>query len=239
MQASGPQGLVRVDVADTSHERLVQQEWLQAAASRSQPLPKQAEREGVVKGLRARAREDRRAAQFFDGLSGLAVDGIQPDLAELPDVPEPEVAPVAERHHEADVRIERRGPRDDKQLAGHLEVDRHHSVPGQADDKLLAAPPDRLDPAAGQCRADLLRGVRAQRPGPQARGTGNLGIEDEAAEVTSDRLHLGKFGHVRFPAPRRLRRGPHPCARRAASTPSRRRPSHPRSAARRGAGRSP
>ena len=191
VQAGSPQGLIRVDVADARNERLVQQEWLQATAPRSEPLPELAERELVVERFGSGAGEDGRAADFADRLAGVAIDGIQPDLAELPDIPESKVAAIAERNHQPNVRVERRGPRDYEQLARHLQVDRHHRVPGQADDQLLAAPPDRLDPSAAETRPDRLGGMRPQGPGPQRRGPADLGIKDEAAEIARHRLHLG------------------------------------------------
>ena len=71
------------------------------------PAPPVADREGLVQGLGARAREDRRPAGLHDGFAGGLVDDVQPDPPELADVAEAELPAVVEGDHQADVRIQR------------------------------------------------------------------------------------------------------------------------------------
>ena len=100
-----PQRLVGVDVADARDERLVEEERLQPPGAASDAPPEVAQRERRVEGLRADLREQRGAADFRDQLTGDGVPAVQPDLPELADVPEPQLAPVLELQDEAEVRV--------------------------------------------------------------------------------------------------------------------------------------
>ena len=63
-----------------------------------------------------------------DELTGDRVAPVQPDLAELADVPEAQLTAVRQLQDEPDVRVLGRVGGHDEQLAGHLEVDRQRGV---------------------------------------------------------------------------------------------------------------
>ncbi len=224
MKPGRPQGLVGIDVADAGDERLVKEERLQPTAPASKPRPERSYREGVVKRLGPRPGEDRGATEFVHRLLGDWIQGVQPDPAELPDVPEAQVAAVAERDHHAHVRIQGCFARHDEQLAGHLEMHRQDRIAGETQHELLAASSHPLDPTTCERRTDGIGGVRSHGPGPEDRRGGDFGVENEAAEVPRHGLDLREFGHVRIPAPRRLGQVPRPGPTRASSIPSRSRP---------------
>ena len=119
----------------------------------------------------------------------------RPDLAELADVAEAQLAAVRELQDEPDVRIVGRVGRDHEQLAGHLEVDRERGVARQLDDELLGAPADRQDGPSGDAVGERDRVVRAQRARPRAAGADDRRAHEARAQVARDGLDLGKFRH--------------------------------------------
>ena len=224
VQAGPPQRLVGVDVADAGDERLVHEQRLQAGTPPADALAELAQREARVERLRP------------DAVERVVVGAVEADPAELADVAEAQLAAVVERQRQPLVRVSRQRGGDHEQLAGHLEVDRQEGAPGQVDDELLAAPPDRLDPATRDARREPCRVLVPQRPLPaDARagdhGPGGVVGEQVSAQVARDRLDLGQLGHrpgarPRSPrAPRRPRRARRRGARRASSPPTSRRPS--------------
>ena len=195
VEPGGPERLVGVDVADAGHERLVQEERLQASAAGPQPAPKGTDGEGILEGLRTGPGEDRRPTGLMNRLARCGIEVVEADSPELADIAETELPAVVEGDDQADVTVERRPGRDHEQLPGHLEVDRHEGPTGQPDHELLAAASDGLDAAAGEGRPDRVGGVGAQRPRPEAHGVGDGRVEDQAAEVARDRLDLGELRH--------------------------------------------
>ena len=147
MEPGRPQRLVGVDVADARDERLVEKERLEPPRPAAQPAPEVAHRELAVERLRTERREDGAAADLGHQLAGHRVASVEPDLPELADVTEAQLATVGELEDQSDVRVLGRVGRDDEQLAGHLQMDGQRRVTRQVDDDLLGAPPDGLDPS--------------------------------------------------------------------------------------------
>ena len=195
-----------------------------------------ADREGVVERLRADGREDGRAADLGDELAGHRVAAVQPDLAELADVAEAQLAAVGELQDEPDVRVLGRVGRDDEQLAGHLQVDGQRRVARRAR-RRAAWPADRRPGPRGRRRASAkaIGCVGPQRPRPRAARPDDRRADEQRPQVARDRLDLGELGHRRRLAGDAARSAPRAAARRprrrsrrrgsaASSTPSRRRP---------------
>ena len=110
------------------------------------------------------------AADLGDELAGDRIAPVQPDLAELADVAEADLATVGQLEDEPDVRVLGRVGRHDEQLAGHLEVDRQRGVAGQLDDDELRPPPDGLDPPAGDRRRRTPRACASAASAPTSSG---------------------------------------------------------------------
>ena len=74
MQAGRPERLVRVDVAETSEEGLVEEEWLEPALAPAKPLPELAQAEGRIERFGSQGGEDGRAANLGRELRGRRVE---------------------------------------------------------------------------------------------------------------------------------------------------------------------
>ena len=142
----------------------------------------------------------RAAADLGDELAGDRVAAVQPDLPELADVAEAQLAAVLELEDEPDVRVLRRLGRDHEQLAGHLEMDGQRGIPGQLDDELLRPPSDRLHstPRHGIREGDRvvrLRSVRAHDTrAPTIVAPTRRGRRSRATVSTSGSSGIGRFG---------------------------------------------
>ena len=230
-----PKRLVRIDVPDTGHERLVEQQRLEAPVPPAEQQPKVAQGERRIERFRAETGEYRRAADLRDKLPGVRIAAVQADLPELADVAKPDFPPVGKTEDKADVRVDRLLGWHHEQLPGHLEMNGQGGVSRQLDDDQLGAPSHRLHAPAGDRRGEGLRGMRPQGARPRTACAHDRRAHDPRAQVARDGLDLGEFGHGAEPsrgsarwAPRggarRLPRQWRPRASAASSIPSRRRP---------------
>ena len=192
MKTGPPQRFVGVDVAHSGKEVLVQEQRLEPPAPSRDQVRESARREVVGKRLRAPGEDAWRLA--LDRQPGGRIPAVQPDPPELAHVAEPELAAIVEHEHQVDVAILRRRRGDDEELAGHLEMNRHHRKfrvgrgRAQPDQELLAAPADSFDLASGDAGRELLGAVAAQRFRPVRARAHDPGACHQAAQVSGDRL---------------------------------------------------
>ena len=195
MEPSPPQRFVGVDVSDPGQERLIEEQRLEASLPSSQTTAEVAERERVGERFGTDPGEHRRTAEVFDELARDGIAAVQPDLAELADVPEMDLAAVGELEHQPNVGILGRAGRDHEQLAGHLQVDRQRGVARQLHDELLGAPAHGQDLAAGDAGVEPDGILRSERAGPVGPCAGDRRADQSRSQVARDGLDLGKLRH--------------------------------------------
>ena len=192
VQLRPPQGFVGIDVADAGDERLVDEERLEARAAA--PDAPAGTRAGVKRGSSGSGPTP------SNGSSSAPYSPTRPNLRMSR---KRSSRAVVERQRQPLVRVPRQRRRHHEQLAGHLEVDRQEGAAGEVDDQLLAAPPDRLDPATRDARREPCRVLVPQRPLPahararDRRAGPAVGRQEAAPEVARDGLDLGKLRHRR------------------------------------------
>jgi hypothetical protein len=185
VQPRCPQRFVGVDVADARDERLVEEERLQSPLPRPKAAAERADRQLV-----------RQRLWPYRGERVVGRD-VEPDPAELANVPKADLAAILEREDKADVRVVWPSLWHDEELTGHLQVDRQERSAGKVDHELLAAPADGLDPAAGHTVGERLQTEVAERPSPARLGIDDRRANDEPAQVAGNGFDLGQLRHER------------------------------------------
>ena len=176
--------LVRIDIADTGEDGLVEKEGLQRTAGRLDgrtPLGG-----GGV---------PRFGAQFAaeeHGRAGLV--GIVGDAAEAAGIAEPQFVAVVERERQVRV-VGSHGPgRGDRELTGHAEVDEQDAAIVEFDEQPLAPPRDGLNATADHMCPPRFRPRPTQGLLPRPHGQDSPANE-ERPQIAGDSLDFGEFGH--------------------------------------------